>query len=70
MGCGNYSQVTPDKVPSDPRESTVDFFKKRTRAGLQQHASDLSMPKDNPKMKHEILGTCNSDSVSNIIVMD
>ena len=66
MGCGNSSPVTPDTVPSGPRYSTVDICKKRTQAGLQQHAEDLTMPKDNQKMKHEILGTCNSDSVSNI----
>ena len=66
MGCGNSSPVTPGMVPSGPRESTADIFKKRTKAGLQHHAEDLSMPKDNQKMKHEILGTCNSDSVSNI----
>ena len=72
MGCGNSSPVTPDLVPSGTKDYTVNIFKKRTMAGLQHHAEDLIMPKDNQKMKHEILGTCNSDSVSNIdiIVMD
>jgi hypothetical protein len=69
MGCGNSTPVTPDSVPSGTRESTVDIFKSRTRAGLQQHAEDLRTTKDNQKMKREILGTCNSDSVSNIDII-
>ena len=69
MGCGSSSPVTPDSVPSGTRESTVDIFKNRTKAGLQHHAEDLRKPKDKQKMKHEILGTCNSDSVSNIDII-
>ena len=69
MGCGSSSPVTADSVPSGTKESTVDIFKSRTKAGLQHPAEDLSMPKDNQKMKHEILGTYNSDSVSNIDII-
>ena len=59
------ARETEDSVPSSPRESTVDIFNKRTKASLQHLAEKLSKPKDN-QMKHEILGTCNSDSVYNI----
>ena len=48
MGCGNSST-------SGPRESSVYIFKKGTKAGPRHHAEYLSIPKDNQKMKHEIL---------------
>ena len=53
-----------------PRHSTVDVFKKRTMAGLQQHAGTLATPGDSKQIKHQILGTDNSDNVSNIDIAE
>ena len=53
-----------------PRHSTVDVFKKRTMAGLQQHAGTLATPGDSKQITHQILGTDNSDNVSNIDIAE
>ena len=38
--------------------------------GLQQHAGTLATPGDNKQITHQILGTDNSDNVSNIDITD
>ena len=70
MGCGSSTPVEllDSGNPSQQRRSTVDTFIMKTQTVLQQHAVDLSTPKENQKIKHEILGTFNSDSVSDIIL--
>ena len=71
MGCGNTKSPVEQLIGNDQkaRKSTVDIFIRRTQTGLQQHAVDLGTPKENQKIRHEILGTCNSDSVSNIDII-
>ena len=77
MGCGNSAPA-----PAVPGNSSLSEFKKRTMTGLQhstmtglqhstmtglqQHAGTLATPGDNKQITHQILGTDNSDNVSNI----
>ena len=73
MGCGNSAPA-----PAVPGNSTVSEFKKRTMTGLQhstmtglqQHAGTLATPGDNKQITHHILGTDNSDNVSNIDITE
>ena len=71
MGCSNTKSPVEQFTGKDQkaRKSTVDIFMKRTQTELQQHAVDLRTPKENQKIRHEILGTFNSDSVSNIDII-
>ena len=65
MGCGNSAPA-----PAVPGNSSLSEFKKRTMTGLQQHAGTLATPGDNKQITHQILGTDNSDNVSNIDIAE
>ena len=65
MGCGSSVPNSTPVVAFPPQN----VFKDKTNAsGLELHSKDLRTPKDFMRKKVVILGTTNSDLISNIDV--